>query len=245
MKARLATWASLWMAASCLPQSDDLGVYSAEWTPVDVTDETAGGASSLGGSSNLAPTDPDSDGSAGTDGVVGGGSLPLDGMGGAVNGPASGQGGASSNAGAGAAGAPAGAPALPPEPAAPCADGTLSPDEATCYRVFLSALAWDDARDECVAWQGELAKVETPEEDAFLGTLLSRSIWLGASDTVTENVFQWTDGTPVTFGVWGPNQPDRYPGADCVEKRDTLGRLWFDQPCFNERAFVCEKPLEP
>ena len=106
--------------------------------------------------------------------------------------------------------------------------------------------AWQEARDRCVARDAALVKVETAEEDALLAGLLTVSQWLGASDTANDNVFVWTDGTPLgTFGNWGPDQPDAYPGPDCIEKRDTLGRQWFDQPCENPRAFVCERAIEP
>lgn len=134
---------------------------------------------------------------------------------------------------------------LPDIPAAPCADGILSADATRCYIVSNAGAAWQAARDQCLAQHGTLVKVETAEEDAFLDTLLAVNMWLGASDTVTENVFVWTDGTAMPFGNWGPNQPDRFPGPDCIEKRATVGRQWFDQPCDNERAFVCEQPIEP
>jgi len=120
----------------------------------------------------------------------------------------------------------------------------LGPDGRECYRVVLSGAFWQDARDQCAAWQGALVKLETPNEDAFIGGIIAVSIWIGGSDTAFENVFAWTDGTPMLYGNWGPGQPDRFPGPDCVEKRDPLTNgLWYDQPCYNARAFVCEKAL--
>jgi C-type mannose receptor len=119
----------------------------------------------------------------------------------------------------------------------------LGPDQASCYRVSEADAVWQSARDQCVTWQGTLVRVDTAEEDEFIGTLVDVSQWLGASDLSLDNTFVWTDGSPVVFGNWGPNQPDRYPGPDCVEKRDGPGRLWFDQPCTNVRAFVCERAI--
>jgi hypothetical protein len=78
MNARLAG-AALWAAVSCLPQSDDLGAYSAEWSPADAGSGNAG----VAGEAGAAGAASASSGNAGSDGVVGGGSLPLDGTGGA------------------------------------------------------------------------------------------------------------------------------------------------------------------
>jgi hypothetical protein len=231
MNARLAA-AALWAAVSCLPRSDDLGAYSAEWSPRSGDDAGSGGAAGAGSAAGAAGTAGSSSADAGDDGVVGGGSTSLGGGDGA---------GASSAAGSGALAGMGGSGDGPGDPDELCPDGVLSADATRCYVVSTEGAVWADARDECVALQATLVKVETADEDAFIGTLLGVNLWLGASDTATENVFVWTDGTPIEFGNWGADQPDRFPGPDCVEKRITAGRQWFDQPCDNVRAFVCER----
>jgi hypothetical protein len=148
---------------------------------------------------------------------------------------------AGSNTAAGSGGTPsAGEDSL----ANACTDGVLGAGETSCYRVSLAGATWQAAQADCAAWQGALVEVETPEEDTFINGLVGASIWLGGSDTVLDNVFTWTDGSPMSYGNWGLNQPDRFPGPDCVEKRAvTFNRQWFDQPCTNERAYVCEKAV--
>jgi hypothetical protein len=246
MNARRAAWVLPWAALGCLPQSDDLSVYSAEWSPPSTVDGFAGspGGSegsiqATGGATSTTPSLSE----GGSDGVVGDATLPLAGGGGSASGVgidgADGVGGLGADAGV--AGGEGGAGS---DPLRQCADGVLGPDGSECYRVVLTGAFWQDARDQCAAWGGALVKVETPEEDAFLDRIAPVTMWLGGSDTVFENVFLWTDGSPITYGNWGPNQPDRFPGPDCVEKRDPLtNRLWYDQPCNNALAFVCEKPL--
>ncbi|HTV18206.1 MAG TPA: C-type lectin domain-containing protein [Polyangiaceae bacterium] len=238
MNARLAG-AALWAMTSCLPQSDDLAAYSSGGPPSAAAGSAGAAGNASAAASGAAGSQSASAGNAGSDGVVGGGSLPLDGMGGSSGAPANGGGAAGSVGGDG--GSAGGAS----EPDAACADGVLSADGSRCYLVSSSGATWQDARDACRAEDAVLVKVETAEEDELLATLLTVNQWLGASDTDFENVFVWTDGSPLSFGNWGPNQPDRFPGPDCVEKRDTVGREWFDQPCDNERAFVCERELEP
>jgi hypothetical protein len=133
----------------------------------------------------------------------------------------------------------------PPVTPAPCTDGVTDGSNSVCYFVSTAPVVWNDARLACDAWGGTLAEIDTPEEDAFVGTLLDADMWIGASDTVTDNTYLWIDLRPVTFGNWGPGQPDRFPGADCVEKRQEPGEPWYDQPCNDLHPFVCERPLTP
>jgi hypothetical protein len=125
-----------------------------------------------------------------------------------------------------------------------CADGVLDEVGTTCYLAAVQPASWQAARAICEEWAGALVKVESPTEDLFIGELVTDSAWIGGSDTEIDNVFVWTDGSAIEFGNWGFQQPDRFPGPDCVEKRQTPGKLWFDQPCFNERSFICEKSVE-
>jgi hypothetical protein len=232
MRVSLALCAALCSGAACLPESDDLRAYSAGWSPVHAGSggkPAADAGSSVGAVAAGNSPAPESGTSVAGDGVVAGRMLPLAGDGGVDTSPAD-------EAREGASGSP-----MPVDE--PCADGVLAPDQTECYLVSTAAAAWQTARERCSAWDGALIKVETAAEDTFLASLLGVSAWLGASDTELENVFVWTDGTPVDFGNWGPAQPDRFPGPDCVEKRDTEGRFWFDQPCENQRAFVCEKAV--
>jgi hypothetical protein len=247
---RLASGLALCAALGCLPASSDLSEYSAEWAEAD---EVIAGASSSSGSlaGAVAGGSSTSSNGAGAGGgqQVGGGSSN-EGLGGAVFTPAA-TAGASSSEG-GSAGTPpfagtGGGQALPapPEPLGPCSDGVLVAEQQRCYFVSTEAATWQGARLACVAWEGELVKVESVAEDQLLASLVVESIWLGASDTGVDNVYVWTDGSPVAFGNWGPGQPDAFAGStDCIEKRAAEGSLWFDQPCDAAHLFICEKPLD-
>jgi hypothetical protein len=131
-----------------------------------------------------------------------------------------------------------------PSAAAQCADGVLGAAQSSCYLVATVRATWQVARGDCTTWGGALVKVESTEEDQLMGQLLTEDMWLGASDTALENAFVWTDGSPIVFGNWGPAQPDRFPGPDCIQKRGTEGRQWFDQPCDNQWLYVCERPIQ-
>jgi hypothetical protein len=134
----------------------------------------------------------------------------------------------------------------PTTPDNPCPDGIAEEGSGVCYFVSSQELTWENAVITCGRWDGLLAETETPEEDFFVGSLLDQTMWLGASDTLADNVFRWTDGHPILFGNWGPAQPDAFPGADCIEKRQGVpGEPWFDVPCNIVHPFVCERPLRP
>jgi hypothetical protein len=131
-----------------------------------------------------------------------------------------------------------------PSAAEQCVDGVLDAAQSSCYRVATVRATWQVARVDCSEWSGALVKVESTEEDQLLAQLVSEDIWLGASDTAVADAFVWTDGSPLGFANWGPGQPDGFPGQDCIQKRSTEGRQWFDQPCDDPWLYVCEKPVQ-
>jgi hypothetical protein len=237
--------------SGCLPSTGDLDEYSARWGE---SEANAGSPAQLAlpNQGVDAPTG-NTPASAGASGASGnsegtGASLPLV--------PPSGDSstaGSTSAAGNGTAtGGASGGPTQPggpePAPSGPsaaeqCSDGVLDGAETSCYFIATAPATWQVARGACLSWGGDLVKVDSGAEDQLLGQLVTQDLWLGASDTALENVFVWSDGSPIGFGNWGPAQPDRFPGPDCVQKRSTEGRLWFDQPCDNDWLYVCEKAI--
>lgn len=140
----------------------------------------------------------------------------------------------------------AGAPVVP---SVPCPGLEFG---ASCYAFFGQLASWNDAAAACVAWEGHLVTVESPEENVFLGSWPAQlgvtegngsGIWLGGTDQQADNVFQWADGSPLAYDAWGPNQPDNGVGIDCIEKRNDATELWYDQRCADLRPYVCERPL--
>jgi hypothetical protein len=129
-----------------------------------------------------------------------------------------------------------------PGSVAPCPAGLSLGN--SCYRPSQIALSWDDARDDCLAGGGDLVAIDSSEENDFVATLIGVSIWIGASDRALEGAFVWTDGRALGFTSWAANQPDAFPGQNCVEKRGEPGAAWYDQTCENLEFYVCERPLE-
>jgi lectin-like protein len=130
----------------------------------------------------------------------------------------------------------------PPGASAPCPSGLRF--ARSCYRPSLVALSWQDAREDCLAGGADLVAIDSAGEDAFVATLQRTSTWLGASDAELEGTFRWTDGRVLSFTNWGSDQPDAFPGQNCVEKRVEPGSPWYDQSCANLDFYVCERPLD-
>jgi hypothetical protein len=140
---------------------------------------------------------------------------------------------------AGAAGAPNdAAPAPEAPPAAPGSCDLVFGE--SCYRVSTALANWFTAEADCNAWGGHLVSISTPEEDVFVGSLLSSSIWLGANDA-SSPFGVWSDGSAIVYDNWAPGQPDVVPSLDCIEKRQVDGEPWFDQPCDSSEMYVCER----
>lgn len=112
---------------------------------------------------------------------------------------------------------------------------------------------WFSARDGCKSRGGDLVKIDSAEEEAFVynGIPDPGSIWIGANDTETEGDFRWPDGSAVASGytAWEEGQPnDNDPaGEDCAVMHSTMGG-WNDVVCTTTAfdpdlmSFVCELP---
>lgn len=147
------------------------------------------------------------------------------------------------------------APATAEDGPAPVAPGDACPGQTfgvSCYQVFGELAAWDTAEQRCIAWGGQLATVQSPEENTFLDgwpatlgiTAADGSgVWLGATDAALEGDFRWLDGSGVSDVAWAPNQPDNGAGQDCIEKRNDGTGLWYDLRCTDLQGYVCERPL--
>jgi hypothetical protein len=144
---------------------------------------------------------------------------------------------------------PTDVPLIPPDSVDGADDCTgpdefTDPDGASCYQLGDALGPWRDARDLCQAWGGDLAKVESVEENTLLSEQSDQDVWLGASDFEDEGNFRWFDGDDVDpDGSWAPAQPDNFEGREnCLELR-AMDNRWNDVPCTSEKLAMCERAL--
>lgn len=122
----------------------------------------------------------------------------------------------------------------------------------SCYEFFVEELSFAVAQQRCVTWGGDLAFVQSEEEDQLLAELVELAGiavgqggggWIGARDAVENDVFVWEDGSPLDFRNFAQGQPNDGAGIQCLEKRNRVGGGWADRGCGTELRYFCERPL--
>lgn len=106
------------------------------------------------------------------------------------------------------------------------------------YQYFKAGVCWNAAHAACEALGGYLACVSDQAENTFLASLIMRgdSAYVGGHSLRSPRVWEWLDGTPMTFTNWQPGKPD-HPGMEYWMKLVYDGR-WDDG--YLPWSYICE-----
>ena len=65
----------------------------------------------------------------------------------------------------------------------------------------------------------------------------------GLNDRAIERGYEWSDGSPLLFLNWQPNQPsDDFGMENCAMMGSRDGR-WDDVSCANKQGYICKRGL--
>ncbi|XP_043921440.1 macrophage mannose receptor 1-like [Protopterus annectens] len=118
-----------------------------------------------------------------------------------------------------------------------------------CYTIKREEKMWKDALLSCRKEEADLASIHNIEEHSFilsqLGYLPTDILWIGLNDEKHHMLFEWNDGTPVTFTIWKRGEPSHLQNRqeDCVLIAGKDGN-WADHICEKKHGYICKrKPL--
>ncbi|XP_014680391.1 PREDICTED: C-type lectin domain family 4 member E-like, partial [Priapulus caudatus] len=93
-----------------------------------------------------------------------------------------------------------------------------------CYYYGSTPMTWADANSACVGMTANLVVIETDAERHFVDAFAdipyqypdeeSLSVWLGATDAVTEEEWLWVTGDSVGVDGWLAGSPKNSAAAD-------------------------------
>ncbi|KAK3086537.1 hypothetical protein FSP39_019884 [Pinctada imbricata] len=136
---------------------------------------------------------------------------------------------------------------IPTTPPPQCPDSWMSHSQF-CYKIFSEKRSWTDARAACRELGTDLVSIHSRGEFNFVRSKVRASsvhTWIGLSDRATENVFTWTDGSPLDFEDWKNNQPDNwYNNEHCCQVTSDDSNAYNDAPCSLMFPFMCKVKKE-
>ncbi|XP_062243846.1 CD209 antigen-like isoform X2 [Platichthys flesus] len=120
------------------------------------------------------------------------------------------------------------------------------------YFISSDEKSWGDSRDDCLQKGADLVIINSKEENEFTRQF-RRAFWIGLTDTETEGIWKWVDGTLLntTTSFWHPGEPNSYqnrigdlPNEDCGETMfNEVENNWNDEQCTELNIWICEKSL--
>ena len=118
--------------------------------------------------------------------------------------------------------------------------------QRSCFKEFTEKVNWYTAQQTCQSINSNLTSIHSAKENDFVSHRVAASsesiYWIGLNDFKNNTVYEWVDGSDVSFTNWGPTEPNSGGIDNCTESN--YGR-WNDLACSTHRSFVCGKEWNP
>ncbi|XP_030635018.1 macrophage mannose receptor 1 [Chanos chanos] len=116
-----------------------------------------------------------------------------------------------------------------------------------CYNIGVEIKTFDEAKQACEESQAMLVNVAHRYENAFLISLIGlrpeKYFWIGMSNTLKADRFQYSNGEKVKFTHFNVGMPDRHQGCVAMLTGESAG-LWDVLSCNSKQKYICKKLAE-
>ncbi|XP_062839494.1 C-type lectin BpLec-like [Anolis carolinensis] len=119
-----------------------------------------------------------------------------------------------------------------------------------CYGLFYDKLTWHEAEEDCKNYgtNGHLASIHSWVEAEVISDYIITNhkhinyVWIGLYDTYRVRIFQWTDGSSLTFKAWAQFEPTFFTLSKyCVHLIDfTSYKEWAAVACDEKASYLCK-----
>ncbi|XP_056375179.1 macrophage mannose receptor 1-like isoform X2 [Hyla sarda] len=121
-----------------------------------------------------------------------------------------------------------------------------TPYNGYCYYLVHENKIWKDALSSCRKEESDLVSVHNIEEASAIASQFqfgdAEYVWLGLNDLKTQLLFEWSDGSPVTYTTWQRGEPSHLNSRkeDCVALSTKDGQ-WADKICEKMFPYMCKR----